>query len=106
MIELKLWFLTGINGVVLPLLIFFVSRWVKEQDKIASKQDQLMSLINTTNMALSDIKLNIAESKAWACEKFVTQQEFNRKATELHDSIMDFHTRMDTLNGIKNGIKN
>jgi hypothetical protein len=103
MIELKLWFLTAINGIILPLLIFFVSRWVKEQDKIASKQDEMLKLINNVNIALSEMKLTISESKAWACEKFVTEKEFSRKANELHDAVMEFHIRMDTLAGHKPG---
>ena len=107
MLEVKLWILTGINAVIFPLLIFFISRWMKESDKerteYKSNVQSLNVQMNQMNLSLSDIRLTIEQNKSWMCERFISEKEFVRRVEDLKEDLKDVSTRAGIFNGHGNG---
>jgi len=85
LIEIKLWFLTGINVVVIAMLVFFVVRWIKGNDK-------MLDSIEEANKGITDLKLSIEQIKSWSCDKFVSTNEFNRTIKDVKEFVAELNS--------------
>lgn len=103
MVEVKLWILTGINGIILPLLIFFVARWMKDNDKQRAEYENsikdLYKIMNQVSMSIADIRLAIEQNKSWMCEKFISEKEFVRRMEDMKEDLKEVQTRAGVFNG-------
>jgi hypothetical protein len=107
MIEVKLWILTGVNAVIFPLLIFFISRWMKESDKEKTEYKSNVQSLNTQmsqiNLSLSDIRLTIEQNKSWMCERFISEKEFVRRMEDMKEDMKEVQTRAGVFTNHCNG---
>ena len=106
MVEVKLWILTGVNAIILPLLIYFVSIWMKSNDREKQEYrtdiEKINKSINKMEESINGLKLSIIELKSWSVERFVGINDFHRGLSDLRDTIKDnrdSHERESTRNG-------